>query len=1035
MVQYFQLEEADAKEHHKKCYICKGSQETCFEIVRCSSEKCNKFCHVDCMAEDIREKLDDEEDYFCTEACEQAFNKKQKFSVTKLLAEVERLKLENAEATKTSLKALQSVDTLSKELGKSQDVNRSLIAQNQNLSLLASTRRSGEGSSFYGSATDESLFNISVLQKSVQKSVDSVQNTISANATGIPSTSDESIDPLAGRKFDEENSATAEHAKASFYLSLREIRKNLGELPEFDGKGSAWLKFKTRYAKIKEVGQFTEAAMVEKLEKALKGKALDFVRTWIDSPSPSAVKIMSDLEERFFNPDTIMQEGLNNIIQFEQIKTWNREQLEDFARLIDTYIQLCITVDYSIHLNGRLPGGVEDKLPDDLLREWMKHKSTSVATGSWFEFSVFVKNSLKYLKVRASDVRAKDAKTKSPVPKVTAFVDNSSGSSLTPAKKDQRNNKSKEQKQDGEKKFKPVECVYDQCTKPLYLCEAFQKRKHDVKLKFCKDFDICTKCLKKGHTAMYCRRKFLKCKVEGCQDPLSHTKVMHPDSTTAQSNHINRKNAFSLFQVVPVKISDVYGRLHDVTIFIDTGSNSSLMTHELYAKLGLEGTPHNFNIEWCAAGVKQKSTGSFKTRLSIFAQHNPDEELILENIVSMSNLQLPKQSQDANEIKKIFPHLADVNIPHFESQRPQILLGLPHRHLTFSSSTILPPKDEIPIIAEQTPLGWAVSVVHEPGEYVNFLTHASEEVEDDGEITLKQLHGLVKSHIEMDSTQNFLTFNDLPTIEDKRALIVQEKTMKLVGNRYEVGFYWKTDDVVLPDNYTTAEKRLKSSEAALRKKNLVEWAVQHHEQLIELGFARKASEESKIMPKLELKGASVGLQQARVIQDQHKRLKIAAVTFWTDSEIVLKWIRGVHLKLQPFIAPRVSEIREFSKINEWRHVPTKMSPADDGTKWNETDFSSNKHRWFVGPDFLSQNEIFWPKDKNMPIETAEAVYNLNKISQKDLFYAGVFMEVNSSVRADWNRYRSTIAHVIRFCDNCLTEINGDEKNSSARDVH
>lgn len=79
MVQYFQLEEADAKEHHKKCYICKGSQETCFEIVRCSSEKCNKFCHVDCMAEDIREKLDDEEDYFCTEACEQAFNKSKNF--------------------------------------------------------------------------------------------------------------------------------------------------------------------------------------------------------------------------------------------------------------------------------------------------------------------------------------------------------------------------------------------------------------------------------------------------------------------------------------------------------------------------------------------------------------------------------------------------------------------------------------------------------------------------------------------------------------------------------------------------------------------------------------------------------------------------------------------------------------------------------------------------------------------------------------------------------------------------------------------
>ena len=78
------------------------------------------------------------------------------------------------------------------------------------------------------------------------------------------------------------------------------------------------------------------------------------------------------------------------------------------------------------------------------------------------------------------------------------------------------------------------------------------------------------------------------------------------------------KDGFSLFQVIPVKVADKYGRLHDVTVFIDTGSNSSLITLDLYAKLGLDGIPYNFNIEWCAAGVKQNSAGSVKTQLSIF---------------------------------------------------------------------------------------------------------------------------------------------------------------------------------------------------------------------------------------------------------------------------------------------------------------------------------------------------------------------------------------------------------------------------------
>lgn len=183
------------------------------------------------------------------------------------------------------------------------------------------------------------------------------------------------------------------------------------------------------------------------------------------------------------------------------------------------------------------------------------------------------------------------------------------------------------------------------------------------------------------------------------------------------------------------------------------------------------------------------------------------------------------------------------------------------------------------------------------------------------------------------------------------------------------------------------------------------------------------------VPKLELKGAVVGLQLAKVIVEQHKRMNITSVTFWTDSEIVLKWIRGVHLKLPPFVAPRISEIRENSKIDQWKHVPTKMNPADDGTKWNEIDFIDSNHRWFKGPEFLSQPESCWPAEKIIP-QTAKAVYVIKKISSKELFYAGVFEEINPSIRADWIRYRSTIAYVIRYCDNSKTIITGDEKNSS-----
>lgn len=1424
MVQIYPIE-VGAEAQHKKCRKCSGSKTDCLEIIKCSYENCNKYCHVDCLPEEMREEVAELAEFFCDDNCKVALQNKQTFSVSKLMAEMERMKLENSETRKTSMEALQAINLLKSTIASLQDENRHLLAQNQSLSMISTTRAPASvDTGVFSSTAEEALFNVSSVQSSLKKVTQEINESLEASTIGNASTSAESNDPFHGKKFEAKGSAIVEHAKTSFLLSLKEIRKNLGELSEFDGKGSAWLKFKTRYNNIKVVGDYTNAEMVQKLEKALKGQALDYVQAWIDSPSPNAAKIITDLEERFFNVDTIMQEGLHKVAQIEKIKSWNREPLENYARAVDTYIHLCTTVDHSIHLNGRLPGEFEDKLPAELLREWLKHKSATIATGNWFEFSIFLKNSLKYLKVRSVDQQnSKDSKESKNKPvttsKINVTVDTpSSASAKAPSSTSSTKNNSHNQRKPSQKQgsaenaarpFKPWVCEYDKCDKPLYGCVEFRKRKHDIKSKFCTDFNYCQRCLRKGHTAIYCRTRSYKCDVDGCTDPWTHSRVMHPDQPLKLNGHINLKDGFSLFQVVPVKIADKYGRKHDVTIFIDTGSNSSLITQDLYKKLGLDGTPYNFNIEWCAAGVKQSSKGSVKTQLNIFSLEKPDEEIILDNIVSMSNLQLPKQSQNSKELKKLFPHLSHVNIPDFDEQRPQILLGLQHRHVTFSQEIILPPESEVPIFAEHTPLGWVVCVVHEPGESVNFLSEASKEAEEETEeISLKQLHELVKFHINMDATHKLYEDRELLTANEKRALSVQQQTMKLVDRRYEVGFFWTSDDVELPNNYATAEKRLKSSEATLKKKGLVEWAVQHHKQLIELGFARETSKEdifpstphkrinyvigfvvvnnNKIppkprwvvdtacthdgislnsallkgpdnlvpltqalfhfrerkiavvadvekmfhqmkvnaqdqqcqrylwrdcdptkppktyiytamlfgptdspskanavriihaknhakkfpnasraaidsmymddifnsedeiaeavktaqhsikmfdkicwklvdfrsnssevltqlpkervnqnvmcelasddplmalykvlglhwkpkqdffnfqqtsemellkkslnenyrpnkreilsfvmriydclglishfivrgrmilqsvwkekfdwdteisnevfnawllwlskfdeishleiprhygyhstkvtktslhvftdasldaycgvcyfrfefddgliktclvlskcrvaplkylsIPKLELKGAVVGLQLAQVIREQHKRLNIASVKFWTDSEIVLKWIRGVHLKLQPFVAPRISEIRENSQISDWKHVPTKLNPADDGTKWNDIKFSDNNHRWFVGPEFLSLPEDCWPVEKIA--QAAKAALAIRKIPVENPIYAGVFMEISPSIRANWNRYRLTIARVIRFCDNIKTTITGDEKNLS-----
>lgn len=49
-----------------------------------------------------------------------------------------------------------------------------------------------------------------------------------------------------------------------------------------------------------------------------------------------------------------------------------------------------------------------------------------------------------------------------------------------------------------------------------------------------------------------------------------------------------------------------------------------------------------------------------------------------------------------------------------------------------------------------------------------------------------------------------------------------------------------SEQVTLRNNYLTTEKRLKSSEATLKQKILIDWAKQHHKDLVQLEFAREA---------------------------------------------------------------------------------------------------------------------------------------------------------------------------------------------------
>ncbi|KFD67045.1 hypothetical protein M514_20911 [Trichuris suis] len=112
------------------------------------------------------------------------------------------------------------------------------------------------------------------------------------------------------------------------------------------------------------------------------------------------------------------------------------------------------------------------------------------------------------------------------------------------------------------------------------------------------------------------------------------------------------------------------------------------------------------------------------------------------------------------------------------------------------------------------------------------------------------------------------------------------------------------------------------------------------------------------IPRLELQGAVIAARMvATIVRDLQSSLD--NVTFWTDSAVVLHWLKATGRRFCTFVENRISEILDITKINQWRYVPGKENLADILSRGSLLGTLKNSH-WFSGLTFLWQTPESWP---------------------------------------------------------------------------
>ena len=172
------------------------------------------------------------------------------------------------------------------------------------------------------------------------------------------------------------------------------------------------------------------------------------------------------------------------------------------------------------------------------------------------------------------------------------------------------------------------------------------------------------------------------------------------------------------------------------------------------------------------------------------------------------------------------------------------------------------------------------------------------------------------------------------------------------------------------------------------------------------------------IPRLELQAALMAANLDHTIRHELE-LQITGSYFWTDSQVVLAYIRNESARFHIFVSNRVSKIRQLTNPEMWRYVRTDQNPADLLTRSKYlTESQLRDTIWFQGPSWLSDYKSQWSSEINIPvISPADPEVKLSTAHACAVYDPTVDLLYRVCVHySSWIQMQRAVAWLMRFIE-------------------